>query len=142
MSNENIPKVPAAGIIYGRICYWIVLVGIVISVIGMIMYFTSDGYIDRVGSWEAIWAGEEKDVIWETHCVDHEVAEGHWYFGQLGDGDGLAFLGVAICGVAAIFGMWAAFVVMDRKKEKVYSIFALIVSIILTLGAIGIISTH
>lgn len=142
MSNEIIPKPPEAGVIYGRICYWIVLIGIVVAVIGMIMYFTSGGYIDRVGSWEAIWAGEEKDIIWETWTNDHEVAEGHWYFEKLGEGDGLAMLGIAICSVAAVFGMWGAFIGMVRSKEKVYSVFALIVAVILTCGALGVISIH
>ena len=106
------------------------------------MYFTSDGCVDREVLWQGIWDGAEKDVLWENNCTGEEVPEGHWYFGQLGNGDALAMLGVAICSIAAVLGMWAAFIQMVREKEKVYSIFAVIVAIILTLGAIGIISFH
>ena len=142
MSDEIIPKPPEAGVIYGRICYWIVLIGIVVSVIGMIMYFTSDGCVDRETLWQGIWSGDEKEVLWENNCTGEDVPHGHWYFGQLGEGDGLAMLGIAICSVAAVFGMWGAFIGMVRSKEKVYSVFALIVAVILTCGALGVISIH
>jgi len=142
MNNESIPKPPLAGVLYGRICYWIVLIGIFISIIGMIIYFTSDGCIDRETLWQGIWSGADKETLWQNNCTGEDVPHGHWYFGQLGDGDALAMLGVAVCSVAAVIGMWAAFGATVREKERVYSIFALIVAVILTLGAIGIISFH
>ena len=142
MNNGDIPKAPKAGVLYGRICYWIVLIGILVSIIGIGIYFTSDGCVDRESLWQGIWDGNEKEVLWENNCTGEDVPEGHWYFGHLGDGDGLAMLGVAICSIAAVLGIWAAFIQMVREKEKVYSVFALIVAVILTLGATGIISFH
>ena len=54
--------------------------------------------------------------------------------------DAIAMLGIAIGCLAAMFGMWGAFFQMLRRGRKLYLIFALVIAVILTLSALGIIS--
>jgi uncharacterized membrane protein len=68
------------------------------------------------------------------------MPHGHWYLGKLGYGDAIAMLGIAVSCFAAVIGMWGATFAMFRDKEKLYAAFALIVALLLTLCALGIIS--
>jgi hypothetical protein len=149
--NDEHPKPPVAGVIYGRICYWLVIVGIIIALVGMIIYFVSDGYFDRDCLLDSLWDGHEVEEIWEGDCVAaadgdghaeeeaHISPHGHWYLKMLSHGDGIAMLGIAICCFAAVIGMWGATIGTIRSGERIYALFALIVAVILTLSAIGII---
>lgn len=76
MDTQEAPKPPVAGVIYGKICYWIVMLGILVAVIGMIMYFASDGHMDKAQFLDLLWDGEEAEVIWETATIDGEVPGG------------------------------------------------------------------
>jgi hypothetical protein len=62
---EEHPKPPIAGVIYGTICYWIVMAGIAVAIVGMIVYFTSDGYVAKECLLDMLWAGEEVEAIWQ-----------------------------------------------------------------------------
>lgn len=137
---DSAPKPPLAGVIYGRICYLVVMLGILVAVAGMIMYFTSDGYVDKDCLLDALWEGEEVEAIWASCAHAEEVPEGHWYLKVLGKGDGLAMLGIAITAFAAVIGMWGAVWGTWRSGERLYLLFAFIVAVILTASAIGIIS--
>jgi hypothetical protein len=154
--SESAPKPPLAGVIYGRICYWVVMLGILIAVAGMIMYFVSDGYVDKDCLLDSLWDGEEVEAIWancaaEDASGDHQVVsessdhseavpEGHWYLKVLDKGDGLAMLGIAITAFAAVIGMWGAVWGTWRSGERLFLLFALIVAVVLTLSAIGVVS--
>ena len=141
MENEH-PKPPVAGVIYGNICYWIVLVGILVAIVGMIMYFTSDGYFNQEILLDGLWGGEVVEDIWANAAGVEDVPHGHWYLSTslLSNGDVVAMLGIAICCVAAVVGMWGALVGTVRSRERLYAILALIIAVILTLSAVGIIS--
>ena len=145
MKDEH-PKPPIAGVIYGRIAYSVVMLGILIAIVGMVMYFVSDGYIEQDCLLDSLWDGEKAEAIWEGNCTagDHSTGDaiepnGHFYLGMLSYGDGIAMLGIAICCFAAVIGMWGAFIGTLRSGERIYALFALIVAVILTLSAIGII---
>ena len=145
MKDEH-PKPPIAGVIYGRIAYSVVMLGILIAIVGMVMYFVSDGYIEQDCLLDSLWDGEKAEAIWEGNCTagDHSTGDaiepsGHYYLGMLSYGDGIAMLGIAICCFAAVIGMWGAFIGTLRSGERIYALFALIVAVILTLSAIGII---
>lgn len=139
-ARESAPKPPVAGVIYGSICYWLVMVGILVAVIGMIMYFTSDGYFDQQCLLDKLWDGEEVETIWHSCAGVESVPGGHWYLSALSHGDVVAMLGIAIISFAAVVGMWGAFVATARGGDRLYSLFALIAAGILTASAIGVIS--
>jgi len=141
MENER-PKPPIAGVIYGNICYWIVVVGILVAIVGMSMYFVSGGCLDTEILLDSLWEGKVVEEVWaEASCIG-EVPEGHWYLNLdlLSHGDVIAMVGVAIICGAAVVGMWGAFVGTVRSRERLYTILALIIAVILTLSAIGVIT--
>ena len=140
--TEPIPKPPIAGVIYGGICYWIVMAGVAVAIVGMIMYFISGGYVAQECLLDLLWEGAEVEEIWQVCAGLEEAPQGHWYFGALSYGDGVAALGIAIIAVAAVVGMWGALWGTVRSGERLYAVFALIVALILTASAIGLVSLH
>jgi hypothetical protein len=138
--KEEAPKPPIAGIIYGEIAYWLVIIGMLVAIAGSAMYLTAGGYVDQTCFLGHLWKGDDVHTIWEECAGVSEVPHGHWYIGMLSYGDAVAMLGIAIGCFAAVIGMWGAFLGMLRSKESIYIIFALIVAIILLLSALGIIS--
>ena len=138
MDKER-PKPPMAGIVYGQIAYLFVIIGLLVALIGTVIYFTSDGYVNKECVLDKIWDGEKAEVIWQECAGESEIPTGHWYFGKLSDGDGIATLGIAIASVAAAFGMWGAFIAMWRARDRLYMIFALVAAIVISLSALGII---
>ncbi|MFO7967041.1 MAG: DUF1634 domain-containing protein [Archaeoglobaceae archaeon] len=154
MKEEDRPKPPIPGIIYGEAAYWIIIVGTVIAVVGLALYLVapSDDVIVEKGCFlENLWAGCESETgtavgcdastIWER-CSGRDMPHGHWYVDYLGNGDGLAMAGIAIGCLAAVVGMWGAFIGMIRRKEVVYIILSLVIAIILTASAAGLLSIH
>lgn len=115
-----------------------VIAGMVIAVIGSAIYMSSGGYADKTCLLSELWSGKETHEIWEK-CAG-EIPQGHWYLSKLGYGDAIAMLGIAVSCFAAITGMWGATFAMFREKEIFYAILALIVAVLLTLCALGIIS--
>lgn len=140
--TEERPKPPIAGVIYGTICYWIVMVGIAVAIVGMIIYFVSDGYVAQDCLLDKLWDGEDVEAIWQACAGVEEVPEGHWYLSMLSNGDGIAMLGIAIIAFAAVIGMWGALWGTVRSGERLFAVFALIVAVILTASALGLVSLH
>ena len=139
--EQNIEvKPPRAGIVYGEIAYWILIVGLMVAIVGSVIYIASDGYVNKTCLLDHLWQGADIHTIWEECAGASEPPQGHWYLGMLSQPDGIAMLGIAISCLAAVFGTWGAFVQMVRSRERLYPIFALIIAIILTLSALGIIS--
>ena len=54
----------------------------------------------------------------------------------------IMLIGIAITCFAAVFGMWVTAFQMVRSKRKLYFIFSLIIAIVLTLSASGLITLH
>jgi hypothetical protein len=141
MENEH-PKPPISGVIYGTICYWIVIVGILVAIVGMSMYFISGGCFDTEILLDSLWEGKVVEEVWaEASCVGH-MPEGHWYLNLdlLSHGDVLAMLGIAIICIAAVVGMWGASVGTIISRERFYTVLALVIAVILTLSVIGVVS--
>lgn len=139
MEKDEIPKAPISGIIYGEIAYWLMIIGLVIAVVGSGIYMASDGYLDKATLLNCLWRGDDCRTIWKECAGLTEIPRGHWYLGALPCGDAIAMLGIAISAMAAVVGMWGAFVGTLRRREGIYIIFALVISVILTLSALGII---
>lgn len=138
--REKAPKPPFAGIVYGEITYWILLAGMAIAIVGMIIYLSSDGYVNQDCLLDKLWNGEDAQTIWKDCAGVQKVPEGHWYLGKLSKADGLAMSGIALGCMAAVVGMWGAAAAMFRGKDKLYLLFALAIALVLTLSAIGIIT--
>jgi len=136
---EEKPKPPLAGVVYGEIAFTLVVVGGIISLIGIGMYLSSGGYMDKSCLLSELWSGKEAHEIWEK-CAG-EVPHGHWYLSKLGNGDAIAMAGIAVACLGGVFGLWGLFVALVKSKEKpMYIGFAFVVAVILTLAAMGIIT--
>lgn len=132
------PRPPLAAIVYGAICLTLAIIGIVLAVIGMVMYFASDGYLNKSCLLESLWEGQDVETIWETCSGFTSVPDGHWYLSLLSNGDAIAMLGIAIAALAAVVGMWGAFVGMLRSREWLFALLGLVVAVILTASATGV----
>ena len=139
MKKDTVPKPPAAGIIYGEIAYWLVLLGVVIAIVGLAIYMVTDGFVNKEAMLGSLWDGADVNAVWEQSSGVNEAPQGHWYLRFL-SGDAVAMVGIAIASLAAVIGMWGAFFGMVRSKGGIYIFFALTVAVVLTLSALGIIS--
>ena len=138
--SQEKPKPPLSGIVYGEVAYWMALVGVIISIVGMGMYFTSEtNYVNSKCLLSSLWAGKDAHTIWEE-CAKN-VPHSHWYLEKLNTGDGVAMLGIALSCLAAVIGVWLSFLTMLKEKERVLFVaMSFIVAAILTASALGIIS--
>lgn len=133
-----VAKPMLAGIIYGEIVFWIMAAGMVIAVPGLVLYMRLGGYLNSVDVLQHLWQGSNCLTIWkEVGNVSHPLP---WYscLGMLSKGDMLGVLGLAVIGVAAVIGMWGAFLGTLRSKSGIYVAFALLIAVVLTLSALGI----
>ena len=144
MSTETekgiIPKPPIAGIIFGGITYWLAITGLIIALIGFVIYLTRGGYLNEVCQLKALWGGDFVQGIWTKCAGATETPHGYWYLERIGKGDCLAMLGIAVACGAGVIGMWGAFFGLLRSKGGTYIIFAFIAALILSLSASGIIT--
>jgi hypothetical protein len=138
VEERPITKPMLAGIIYGEIVFWVMLASLVIAVAGLASYLRFGGYFDSTNLLNHLWQGANCLTIWKE--VGHVSQPLSWYscLGMLGKGDMLAVLGLVMIGVAAVIGMWGAFVGMLKSKNNLYTAFALIIAVVLTLSAMGI----
>jgi len=139
---DYIPKPSLSGIIYGEIVFWATIIGLAIAVPGFILYMTGSGYLDNASLLTHLWQGSDCHTIWkEVGNLDQPL---RWYESVkfLNYGDMLATLGIAGMGIAAVIGMWGAFIGTLRSKAGIYIWFALTISIVLTLSSLGILKLH
>ena len=47
MENNEAPKPPREGIVYGEIAYWLLLIGMIIAMVGTVIYMASQGFVDK-----------------------------------------------------------------------------------------------
>lgn len=137
---QDAPQPPLAGIVYGEIAYWVLLIGMVIAIVGLGIYLVSDGYVKQDCLLDKLWDGETAETIWQSCAGVEETPHGHWYLDKLSKADALAMGGIALGCLAAVVGMWGASLAMFRSREKLYVLFALIIAVVLTLSALGIIA--
>jgi hypothetical protein len=140
MEKNNLPQPLREGIVYGEIAYWLLLIGAIIALVGLVIYIASPGYIDKAVLLGYLWQGRDCHSIWgELGGVTRPLP---WYscLGMLSKGDMLATLGIATSCSAAVFGMWGAAFQLARSRRKLYFIFALIIALVLTLSALGLVT--
>jgi len=148
MKNGNItPEVPKTGIVYGQTVYWLVMLGIAAALIGSIMCVISPENPNSASILGGLLNGDSNHILWEECAGLNGSLNGYWYLFLPSHGDRIAMFGIAITCIAAIFGMWGASVTMvfTPKHARIpmntlYFILAIVVSVVLTLSALGIIS--
>ena len=143
--KPGVLNVPAAGIIYGQITYWLVLVGMVVTLAGSIMCMVPGDDAGTSNLFNLLWQGDSAETIWESCTSVEGPRQGYWYLRMLPAADGVAMLGIAVCGIAAVVGMWGASAAVLRDRQgtglslnRLYFVFALVVAVVLTLSALGI----
>ena|SRR6056297_2369747 len=144
MEENQETKALLSGIIYGDCAFWIALVGMVVGLIGILIYFFgASQFFDANVLINHLLAGEDANTIWKK-ATDGEVIYGHWYLGKFGYSDAISMLGISICCFAAVVGSWGSVIGMILNKEKPYLflVFALVIAVILTCSAAGLISLH
>ena len=142
MTGQEKPKPLLSGIIYGEIAFWITIVGMLVATIGIIMYFFGR---NQLFACQELLNGilEGKNAV--TICDEiacKEIEYGNWYLSNLSFSDSICMLGMGICGLAAIVGVfgYSAGVIVKREKPYIFLVFALIIAVILVLSATGLIS--
>lgn len=138
--KESPPPPPLPGLVYGEIAYWIVVIGMVVGIIGVVMSFTGTNIMDPQDMINSLWAGDDVNEVWQE-AAGQESPHGAWYLSNFGKGDVIAMLGIVVMSASAVVGMWASTIVTFIKERDIpYAVMALIVSIILLAAASGIIS--
>ncbi len=140
MERNGAPKAPMAGIIYGKIAYWLAMVGVSIAAVGSAIYLVSGGYLNKTSLLQDLWKGDSVRTTWAELAGTAGVPHGYWYLGRLGQGDCLAMLGIAVVCIAGVVAMWGVAFGLLRSKGGIYIILAVVVAVILTLSASGLIT--
>jgi len=146
--SSDVPEVPVAGVVYGQIAYWILLLGLIVALVGSVICMVSGSNSGGSTELDYVWRGDTVVAIWESCAGFATPPSGHWYLQALPHGDGVSMLGIAISCVAAVLGMWGASLTMLRRSiqqthdrlTRLYFLFALIIAVILTLSAVGILA--
>jgi hypothetical protein len=139
--KESIPKPMIAGLIYGEIAYWMVLASMAIVIAGFLIYLVSGGgRLDSTAVLNGLWQGNSCQTIWQEVGGLSDPPSWYWCFGCLSQGDGLAMLGIAVTCVTGVVGAWGATLGMVRSKGGIFIVFGLIIGVILTLSALGVVT--
>lgn len=147
MNEQERPQALLSGIIYGEFAFWIAIIGMIVATIGIIIYFLGGNqFFDANILINELWAGKDTATIWKDAApekIEH-VLHGHWYLKNLVYSDAISMLGIGICCLSAVVGSWGSVIGMIINKEKPYLFlfFAIIIAILLTCSAAGLISLH
>jgi hypothetical protein len=140
MGKNSFPEPPREGIVYGDITSYLLYIGVIIAFIGLIIYLVSPGDLDKALLLHYLWQGSDTNTVWQD--VGGISQPPTWYscLGKLSKGDMLAMLGISISCFGAVLGMWGVVIQMVRNRRKLYLAFALIIAVVLTLSALGLVN--
>jgi len=137
MSGNNL-KAPLAGLIYGQIIYWGVMLGSMIVIFGSIVAFTTTNNFVPVSYWlSSVWKGKSPSEIWQG--ITGSLPMGHWYFSHLRTGDGLSALGISLAVFSVVPALFFSSAVLFKEGDKLYGSLALVCGIIVLTGVMGLI---
>jgi uncharacterized membrane protein len=130
------PKPPIAGIIYGEIVYWGVLLGSLIVIVGSMLAFFGDNFVP-VSYWiSSIWKGETVLQTWQG--VTGALPNGHWYLSRLTTGDGLSAFGISLGVFSVVPALLLSSVALFREKEWLYGALAMVGCVVVMIGVLGL----
>jgi uncharacterized membrane protein len=131
-------KAPLAGLIYGQIVYWGVMIGALIVIVGTIVSFVTDDNFVPVSYWlSSVWKGDSPSRIW--HGITGRLPMGHWYFSHLTTGDGLTAFGISLSVFSVVPALFVSSVVLFMERDKLYGALTLICGLIVLTGVLGLI---
>jgi len=140
------PKPPLEGIVYGVVAAWTTIIGMIIAIIGIIIGIISENdLVDYSSLLSDLLSGKSEAYLWTNDSVLGNPS-GYWFFDKISYGTGLAMTGIAIAIFGGLVGIWGSFFSMFRSRETLlykkglYTLLALIVAVIISLAATGIIS--
>lgn len=140
MEEQKTPTPPPReGIVYGEIAHWFLFVGMAISVVGLVVYIAAPGYVQKIPLLQGLWQGCDCQMLWSQAAGVTGTINGRWYLDVLPQPDAIAMVGIAISCLAAVIGMWGAVFQMVRSKGRLYLAFALVIAVVLTLSATGVV---
>jgi len=130
------PKPPIAGIIYGEIVYWGVLLGSLIVIVGSMLAFFGDNFVP-VSYWiSSIWKGETVLQTWQG--ATGALPNGHWYLSHLTTGDGLSALGISMGVFSVVPALLLSSVALFREKEWLYGALAMVGCVVVIIAILGL----
>lgn len=144
MTKQDKPRPLLSGILYGESAFWITIIGLMIVIVGIAIYFIGGNqFFSSRELMSRLLAGDDVNTIWKG-VTGQDIKHGHWYLSNLSTGDGICMLGMAICGLSGIIGTLAIItgMIINREKPRFFIGFALIVVTILILSATGAISVR
>ena len=66
MTQQERPKALLSGILYGEFVFWVTIAGMIIAVIGIVMYFSGgDQFFNSQTLMNKLWTGEDAETIWK-----------------------------------------------------------------------------
>ena len=133
MSEQDRPKAPVAGLVYGETIYWGTVISAVIAIIGSVVNFvTTSNHILPSALLSKIWQGQDVTRIWEDTVGARP--DGHWYLDYMATGDGLATFGLAFGVFIVIPAIFGSAYVLFRDGDKFFASVAAVAGLI-TVGA-------
>ena len=136
MQRAKIIKSRIEDLAYGEPVYWLTLVSSMVVIIGGIVAFVTRSNFVSTSYWiSAVWKGESSEQIWEG--AGSAAPEGHWYLFHLTTGDGLQAMGISIALLGISVGLAIAGIVLFKRKNAVFGVFALIATGVITLAVFG-----
>jgi hypothetical protein len=138
------PSPSPSGVMYGDVSFWLAIAGSLIAIVGMFLYFTGDQFFDSESLFNGLCRGQRADQLWMNTSPAKEVLSGHWYLSYLNTSDGVSMLGIGIACLAGVIGAWSSFLTMLIKRDNpgIFILFVLIISLLLTASALGLIAIH
>ncbi len=143
---EKRPKPPLEGVVYGEVAAWTTIIGMIIAVIGIVIGMTSGNDLVNYPSMiNDLLSGKSEAYIWSHDSVLNHPS-GYWFFAKMNYGTGIAMAGIAIAIFGGLIGIWGMIASMFRNREALlykkglYTLLALIIAVIISLAATGIIS--
>jgi hypothetical protein len=131
-------KAPIAGMIYGQIVYWGVMLGTLIVTIGSILSFTTRDNFAPVSYWlSSVWRGDSPSQIWKG--ITGALPMGHWYFSHLTTGDGLTAFGISLAVFSVVPALFISSAVLFKEGDNLYGTLTLVCGVIVLTGVLGLI---
>ncbi len=138
LETKTKPHVPFAGRVYGEICYYISLIGLVIGIIGCVMAINGYTVMKSERMITEMWKGKTIQRVWQDAGGMEVPHNGYWFTQYFPKGDAVAELGITIIALAAIGGMMGIGVVLFSDKNYLYLTFTIIVFLIMLSTMTGV----
>ena len=135
-SCEPLPSARA----YGECAFWLALVGMALATIGGIIAVAGTAQTpDAERLLRELLAGAEPAAVWErTRAVAGSVSTGTRLPPDAGNA--LAMVGVRICALAGVAGVWvaAAAMLIHDNRPRLFPVLGVLLALLLTLSAAGL----